>query len=33
MTWREFEAEVDGGFCGCEWPRLWPPHIGMDEDE
>ncbi|MGH3095326.1 MAG: hypothetical protein ACRDMV_04925 [Streptosporangiales bacterium] len=23
--WRYDEAEIDGGFCGCEYPRLWPP--------
>lgn len=23
--WRWHESVVDGGFSGCEFPRLWPP--------
>jgi hypothetical protein len=23
--WRRDEREIDGGFSGCEFPRLWPP--------
>lgn len=23
--WRIDEREIDGGWCGCEYPRLWPP--------
>lgn len=23
--WRIDEHEIDGGWCGCEYPRLWPP--------
>lgn len=23
--WRWDERDIDGGFSGCEFPRLWPP--------
>jgi hypothetical protein len=26
-AWQMDECAIDGGFCGCEYPRLWPPRI------
>lgn len=25
INWRLNERDIDGGFSGCEFPRLWPP--------
>lgn len=30
--WRYDEAEIDGGFCGGEYPRLWPPRWHGESD-
>lgn len=29
--WRDVEAEIDGGYSGCEFPRLWPPRRRVEE--
>lgn len=29
--WRLDEHDIEGGWCGCEYPRLWPPRCHCPE--
>jgi len=33
LQWKGDDAEVAGGFVGCEFPLIWPPRCHCDECE